>query len=314
MVSMNVSFVNLFFISAATTVTISAAAIIVSIVLSAAAIAVCVILCKKVPHSCWSVRDSSYNPPQLEVRVEKEVTPPSSSSPETLLRPSVVNTLEQGDYIREPGVNTQDYGGYTGDYVTNTHPTSTFEQREASLGYSDHTDSLSIMESEESSQVSEVLGKYRVLVVYSPNAALKDMILSRLVAGLQRYQELVIVSPDIVRIDKIASSWLLDEVDNNKEGKVHAVLCVWTQEFKSEWKGESRGESAGLLNSDLVRALKTVIEVTSFRDILRVATILLDTGDQEQLPVLLQAHPKFRIDDLRNIAAFVKGIPPYEIK
>ena len=153
----------------------------------------------------------------------------------------------------------------------------------------------------------------RVLVVYSPYTAQGDIIRSLLVARLHsNYHELEVVCHDIVTMRQKPSCWLIDVVEKEEEKEVHAVLCVWTEEFKKDWRGESGEE----LDSDLVQALKMVITARciSTTRILKLATILLKPEDEDMLPVLLKIHPTFMIQDLEHIAAFVKGIPFYKLK
>ena len=158
-----------------------------------------------------------------------------------------------------------------------------------------------------SSNTSEYFSKYKVLIIYSPNNhECENKSIRKLSAKLAGLPELNVVSHELEPYREAFSNWLMGHLDREGEGKVHTVLCVWTDTFRTEWNGDSNK-----VNSDLVMAARKVIDNGSTVSRFKVATVYLDDSGPILLPISLNATSKFHISNIHAIKTFIKGVAPF---
>ncbi len=149
---------------------------------------------------------------------------------------------------------------------------------------------------------TETAMNYKVLVAYSPHAKQKDLILNKLVGGLNAIERIEPICLNLVSVRHVPYMWLQEVMPS-----VDAILCVWTHEFGGDWDGkEEEGDVT------FVRTLRSYLMARHARgDTCNFATVLLDQGDCKLLPLILQDNRTFLIKNLDQIVAFITDMPTH---
>lgn len=135
-----------------------------------------------------------------------------------------------------------------------------------------------------------------VLIVYALETPEKNYIRSKLVAGLDEYEDINPICYDLVSLRNEPSYWLETTIPH-----VDAVLCVCTDKFRQDW--DDCSSFIGMLNTVICAKRSKKESYSNF------AAVLLKERDVAFVPGLLARNQKLMIDHLDNIAAFVKDIP-----
>ena len=148
-----------------------------------------------------------------------------------------------------------------------------------------------------------------VLVVYSPSTPEmeQELIRCKFIPELQAYR-VKVQSHDFACIKESPSQWLEREI-----AKATAVLCICNREFKNDW--ESRESSAHSL--PLIPSLKHLVHATVQQNerLSKYVIVLLEPSNKDCIPTkYLQADPRqFSVNDIEDIARFVRGIPSHSM-
>ena len=146
-----------------------------------------------------------------------------------------------------------------------------------------------------------------VLVIYSPRCPTEDkhVLLQFLLSDLQSY-DICSTSHDWHLKGNIPM-WIEQEVKRST-----AVLCVCNRQFQQEWEQQVSADcTVAYTLQQLIYALLSQCEDLSSK----FAVVLLRQSDRHFIPTqYLQSVKRFYVNEVKEIAHFVKRVPPYECR